>query len=729
MSVDLSKLLPPANNAIELFRHHVATVPDKAMATFIEDGGREVALTFAELDRAATNLARELVRIAAPGERALIAYDSGREFGVALWGALYAGLIAVPVDPPGPGRPAGNVMRISNVATDSGATVCISSPVTKAALESDPTTRALGAKLKWVFPDLEDLFGRVAGDAPSVDTPTVKDVALIQYASGSTGAPKGTRATHGSLLRVAGAFIASSSAESPFGQPNVEVTWLPFTHSMAGYGFLIKCLTGAKMPGWYIEPAAFACSPVLWLSAISRHAGQQVYAVTPNFALDWCVSSTTEAERKQLDLSCWTHVMSMGEKVRPETLKAFTEAFRDSGFRPKLFIAGYGTSETGYITGSIGAGETRCFDRTAMGEGRLQEASEGGIPLLSSSGFMLPGARIEIVDPETREILKKGMIGEIWVATPYTMDGYWNRPEETEELYRAQTADSKGPFFRTGDLGAIYEDHLFITGRRKGVIVVRGRKHYVEDIEATLERTLRWLGANSTIAFSSDVNGVEELLIATEPRGAEAPHSIEEGTDAIRGVVAREFGVRVHEILFLSPGQLPRTGMGKVSRVTCKQLFDAASLGIAARSGTAPRADTAAFSIDLAAIERESDGELRAARATENVRGLLASLLGVPEDTLGVTKSFAELGVDSLTGVRFCGELVRQLPFDLSPAVLFSYPTLKELGALLGEKLRGNISIPTPSEAPTLVDLEIDDMSEDEAADALRAHLDTRSTS
>ncbi|WP_437688202.1 AMP-binding protein [Sorangium sp. So ce176] len=728
-SMNIGSPLPPVENALDLFRHYATSAPEARIAVFIEEEGQEQGLTYRELERAATNLSLELGSVAAPGDRVLVAYDSGPMYLVGVWAALYAGMIAVPVDPLGPDRPAANVTRLLNVTADSGATVCVASRSMLDAVKSHPGARQLTETLRWVVPSLPDLLGRAPGSPPAARW-TEKDVAMLQYASGSTGAPKGTIVTHASLLMLARALLISTSADSPFGRPDVEVTWLPLTHSTAGYGLIMKCLTGATMSAWYIAPSAFARSPAIWLRTISRHKGKQVYSVAPNFALDWCVSSTTEAERKQLDLSCWTHVMSMGEKVRPETWKAFSDTFRESGFRPKLFIAGYGMSETGYVSGSVNGGKTVRFDRAAMDEGSLVEAPEGGILLLSSSGFILPGVRVAIVDPETREVLPEGKIGEIWVSTPTAMTGYWNRPEETEQQFHARTADGSGPFFRSGDMGAFYGGNLFVTGRRKSIVVIRGRKHYAEDIESTLERTLDWLGANSSIAFADDVNGVEELFIAVDPRGARDGVGFEERTDALRSVVAREFGIRVHEVLFLAAGQLPRTSMGKVSRVSCKDLFRSGELEIAARSGSIARGGADLPAVDLRAILDEPDAELRVARMAEHIRSLLSASLSVPADALSLTKSFDELGVDSMTGVRFRGELVRAVGLELPESIVYNYPTIAQLASFVCEKLTGTAGSDDGERADrgpaALAALDVESMSEETAAAALRAHLDGR---
>jgi acyl-CoA synthetase (AMP-forming)/AMP-acid ligase II/acyl carrier protein len=728
--MDVGNALPQADNALDLFQHYVTSVPDKKIATFTEEDGQEHELTFRQLDRASRNLSRELASIAAPGDRVLVAYDSGRDYGVGVWAALRAGMIAVPVDPLGPTRPAANLTRLLNVFEDSGATACIASRETADAVRASPRTRHLADRLRWIVPSLPELLARDPGE-PLAVRKTEKDVALLQYASGSTGAPKGTIVTHGSLLRLARAFIISSSAKTPFGQPDIEVTWLPLTHSTAGYGFLIKCLTGAVMAAWYISPAAFVRSPALWLRTISRQKGLQVYSVAPNFALDWCVSGTTEAERKQLDLSCWTQIMSMGERVRHETWKAFCDAFRDSGFKPKLFIAAYGTSETGYITGSMNGGRSALFNRTSMHEGSLIPAAEGGIPLVSSTGFSLPGVQVVIVNPETRETLPEGKIGEIWVSSPATMSGYWNRPEETEQQFRARTADGGGPFFRTGDTGAFYEKELFITGRLKSVVVIRGRKHYAEDIESTLERSLDWLGANSSIAFADEVNGVEELFVAVDPRGAGDAPDFDKLTDAIRGVVARELGVRVHEVLFVPPGRLPRTSMGKVSRIACRDLFRGGELEIRARRGAALRRGDGLPAPDVRAIMDEKSAEARVARMTEYVRGLLAASLSISAAELSTTKSFHELGMDSMAGVRFHGDLVSQLAVDLPETLLYNYPTLGQLASFVCERLSapsnpgGSSSAPSPTAQPgSLAALDVESMSEEAVAAALRAHLD-----
>ena len=566
------------NNLMHMLRRRVQEHRDKTVYTYLTDGeSQETRLTYCELERRALAIAAHLQSHLSPGERVLLLYPSGTEFPTAFFGCLCAGMVAVPTYPPHSTQ-----FLASLVATvsDAGPTVALTTASTleeyRRQIDQTPQLTAL----KWIPTDTisDDLADDWQEPPIGADS-----LAVLQYTSGSTGSPKGVMVSHGNLLHN------SSVIHKVFGTSpsNRGVIWLPPYHDMGLIGGIIQPVyAGADMI--LISPVHFIQKPLRWLMAISRYKGTT--SGGPNFAYDLCVRKISPEQKSGLDLSSWEVAFNGAEPVRGETLHRFAAAFESCGFRQKAYLPCYGLAETTLIASGSNnrSGPTLLHaDAQELKAGRLalaQEDIEHDLTLVGN-GEATPDHEIVIVDPEKQTPCKSDRIGEIWIAGPSVAQGYWNQPEDSEQTFRARLADNGGgPFLRTGDLGFIHAGQLFVTGRLKDLIIIRGRNHYPQDIERTAQRSHEALRADCGAAFAVEVGGEERLVVVQEVerryiRKLDADAVI----GAIRQSVSREHEIQAYAVVLIKTSSLPKTTSGKVQRHLCRERFIQGSLKVVAQ--------------------------------------------------------------------------------------------------------------------------------------------------
>lgn len=550
--------------------------PDRRAYLYLGDGEREEAsLTFAQLHAAVSASVQQLATVAKPGDRVLLFYPSGLDFIVAFLACLCSGVIAVPVSVPNRKR---GLESVAGVAADSGATCVLSVASLLSRYEED----FAGDALLQGLPRVDTSEWTTAAAAHALRAPSdLNAPALLQYTSGSTGLPRGVVVTHANLAdnQQQQQRVMRNDASS------VIVSWLPMFHDM-GLGTMLQALwVGAECV--LMAPTAFLQKPVRWLQAISRYGGTR--SGGPDFAFDMCARSISSEERQGLNLSSWTYAYNGSEPVRAATLSRFAELFAPCGFRLEAFHALYGLAEaTLFVSGeSVDRGPSMPrFSRIDL-ERRVArlDTSENGQPLVGCGHAWLNG-RILVVDPETHEGCSNGAIGEIWVAGPSVAAGYWGKEDETREVFGAHTASGEGPFLRTGDLGFFHDGGLFVTGRSKDLIIVRGRNHYPQDIEGTVSQCHPALEPQRCAAFSVDTEDGESLVVVQEvKRSALRSVDAEDVFRAIRKAVADEHGLYASAIVLLRPLALPRTTSGKIRRKACKDGFLSGALSAVESSG------------------------------------------------------------------------------------------------------------------------------------------------
>ncbi|GAA2359077.1 fatty acyl-AMP ligase [Streptomyces carpaticus] len=577
---------------VEMCRARAAGEPDRRYFSFLENGVEESdSLTPAQVDLRARAIAVELLRVAKPGDRVLLNYGPGLDFVPAFFGALYAGMIAVPIPPVETGRDGAKTDRLEAVLASARPALFLSTTgVLEKLAGSEQVGRAL-AGVRQLATDTVDTA--VAGEwrEPDIDRDTV---AYLQYSSGSTGLPKGVMLTHANVLDNL-ALIHTNGARGDLeeGQtPPPVVLWLPLFHDMGLVNAVFQPLY-AGFEATLMPPLAFVQHPFNWLRAISDRG--DAISVAPNFAYELCVRRIGEEQIAKLDLSGWRLAAVGAEPVRPETLERFAEKFAPAGFRRATFFPCYGLAESTVMVSGGPAPEEpviRSFDAAALVAGRVRPATEGArARQLVGCGQIQPSLTLRIVDPATGEPCADDAIGEVYVSGYSVGSGYWDAPAITEETFRARLPqDPDLVFLRTGDLGFLYDGQLFITGRRKDVIILDGLNYYPHDIEATVSGSHPALRQDRCAAFSVDDGGQEKLVVLAEVQrrhpvvrgpvaeGTELPrNSVRAGEleAAIRRAVTAEHGVRVSEVGLLRPGVLPYTSSAKIKRAECRERWSA----------------------------------------------------------------------------------------------------------------------------------------------------------
>lgn len=659
------------HSLVDLLLWRTQQQPDQRVYTFLLDGeAAEAHLTYRDLDCQARAIAAQLQAAMVPGSRVLLLYPPGLEFIAAFWGCLYAGVVAVPTYPPQRNRPD---PRFQAILQDAQPAAALTTSSIFAHVQYQHTLASQSAQLRWIItdPDLDDAG---AWHPPLVDATTL---AFLQYTSGSTAQPKGVMLTHGNLLHNLGLIQHGfqHTAESR------GVIWLPPYHDMGLIGGILQPLY-AGFPVTLMAPTAFLQRPFRWLDAISRF--KATTSGGPNFAYDLCVRKITPEQCATLDLRSWRVAFNGAEPIRADTLDRFAAKFEPYGFCRTALYPCYGLAEaTLLVTG--GSPGTEPGVRAASQHAAVESSpvSHGGLEpprILVSSGQPVQDTQLCIVDPRQLSPCPAGELGEVWVSGPSVAQGYWNRPEETERVFRAYTADANaGPFLRTGDLGYMVGNELFVTGRLKDVIIIRGRNLYPQDIEQTVEESHPALRPGAGAAFTVERDGDEQLIVVQEVERQYRKVSIAEVAQAIRHTVAAIHAVHVAVVVLIKPGSLPKTTSGKVQRYLCRSRYIAGSLDVIDSSGdTVVEIADADPPISHSALLAVPPAE-RAALLFAFLRRQLADVLRGAASNIDRQDSLLTLGLDSLMVMDLRGRFQSHLGIDVSIDTLLTNQSLDQL--------------------------------------------------
>jgi acyl-CoA synthetase (AMP-forming)/AMP-acid ligase II len=552
-------------NLVRVLRHRAVHQADRKAYAFLQNGDAEQeALTYGELDEAARAIAAVLQGQGALGERAFLLYPPGLSFIKAFFGCLYAGVVAIPLPVVKRSLP-----RLQAVARDARASLLLTDARTRPLLEEDARLPEFEA-MRWIVTD-EGTSSPDAWEPPNVGGSTL---AYLQYTSGSTATPKGVMVTHGNLVRHC-AHMEQAWGYSPDG---ASVTWVPHFHDYGLVDGIIEPLF-VGIPCYVMSPAAFYMRPVRWLQAISRY--RATHTQGPNSGYDHCLRRRRPEQLEGLDLGCWRTASNGGEPVRPDTVRGFVAALEPYGFRREAFYPSFGLAEATLLVSTKRHDQSpviRSLDAEALGKHSAVEVAPGSarsVREVVSCGPPIGTLKVVIADPQTRHRLADGAVGEIWVSDPSLAVGYWENAAETERTFGARLADTgEGPFMRTGDLGFLRDGELSVTGRIKDVIIIRGRNHYPQDIELTVERCHAALRPGHGAAFSVEKDGEEKLVVVQD---VERTHLrsvvVEDVVGDIREAVAEAHELQVHAVVLTKPGTVPRTSSGKVRRAACRALF------------------------------------------------------------------------------------------------------------------------------------------------------------
>lgn len=669
---------------IDILRWRASQQPEQRAYTFLVDGETEENyLTWGELDRQARVISTLLQDGGMAGERVLLLYPPGLEYIAAFWGCLYAGMIAVPSYPPRLSRPDA---RLQAISADAQATIALTtedilSNLAKRFIHT-PSLKAL----HWLATDNLDHTGAENWQVPSVEGRTL---AFLQYTSGSTATPKGVMVSHNNLLsnlaQIAQCFEATADTRAVF--------WLPFYHDMGLIGGILETLY-CSATSLLMSPIEFMKQPFRWLQAISRYKG--THSGGPNFAYDLCVREITPEQRATLDLSSWEVAFSGAEPVRLETLEQFAAVFGPCGFRREAFYPCYGLAEaTLMVSGGLKAQPpvVRAFQKSALESNRaiVAPGEDPNARVLVSCGHPCDGHQLIIADPYSLTRCPPDGVGEVWISSPSVAQGYWHKPAETEYAFWACLKDTgEGPFLRTGDLGFLNQGEVFITGRFKDLIIIRGRNYYPQDIELTVQQSHPALQLNGGAAISVDIAGEERLIIIQEIRRTQRHVSLDQVVWAVRQAVAETYGLEAQAVVLIKPMSLPKTSSGKIQRHVCRARFLSETLEIVGQWTQ---------DVEATAGIRESDSQASlppAAQSAEAIERWLASQISqrlrIDPRVIDIQANLSNQGLSSLQAVRLLGDLENWLGRSVPLALIHEHPTISALAQSLSQEPTGESS-------------------------------------
>ncbi|MEM9483930.1 MAG: thioester reductase domain-containing protein [Cyanobacteria bacterium P01_F01_bin.116] len=682
-------LSPKFSTIVELLQYRATYQPDKIAYTFLQEGEVEAGnLSYQELGQQANSIATYLKQHTQPGDRALLLYPpSGLEFISAFMGCLYAGVVAVPAHTP---RRNQKLSRLEAIVNDAQPSIVLTTLSILTSLQQQwPKHPQLG-NLSCIATDQITTLETFDDQAPiAADT-----LAFLQYTSGSTGNPKGVMVSHGNILynqRMIKTAFQNDEAD-------LCVGWLPLFHDMGLIGNILQSLyVGTHCV--LMSPAAFLKRPIRWLQAISDYGATT--SGGPNFAYDLCVNRISSEQKTTLDLSSWQLAFNGAEPIRAKTLQRFSDAFSDCGFQSAAFYPCYGMAETTLlISGGTPAHQPvlRHVQAAALEHHQVNflKHPQPESRTLVSCGSAVLEQDILIVEPGTRVKCQLDQVGEIWVAGEHVAQGYWNQAAATEATFSAYVAGTQtGPYLRTGDLGFVDSTgELFVTGRLKDVIIIRGRNYYPQDIEHVAQSSHAALSLNGGAAFSVDVDAQEQLVIIHEvERHFLRNLNVAEIVSAIRQAVSDSFGLQVYSVVLLRPHSLLKTSSGKVKRQECCRAYLNDRLNqvgrdeLEAASGYTLGDFESKFDLSRSLGDVLDDGIPRSHTIKNWLTAWLAKVTNVALQSIEQDRPFSDYGIDSVTAMALAQDLEDWLSVSVAPGILWDFPTINALGEQLAHQI------------------------------------------
>ncbi len=543
--------------------------PDDIAYTFVDydadPAGFAESLTWSELRQRVEVVAATLVTLGAPGERALVVAPQGLEYVIGFLGAIHAGFIAVPLSVPQPGH---HDERIASVLKDCAPVAVLTTSEVVDEVRTYAQAQTGQRQPRVIEVDALDF------DSPAkpVVVQAYPKIAYLQYTSGSTRAPAGVEITHkNAIVNIDQAITEYFEDFGGHPADMTVVSWAPLYHDM-GLILGVFCPLYTGRPGVLMSPVAFMQKPVRWIQQMAAHTS--VFTAGPNFAFDVAAGRSSDADLAGLDLGGVLVMINGGERVHGSTVRRFNERFgpyglTDWSMRPTLGMA---EAAVFVVTSAGGRPPTMVrFDTEKLAAGHAEVREAGGTELVTAGTPRT--CELRVVDPETLLEKPAGEVGELWMQGDQVGAGYWHNPEATERTFNGQLAQTPegtpgGRWLRTGDLAVMFEDELYIIGRLKDLLIVDGRNHYPDDIEATVAEVTG--GRVAAVAVTDD--SAEKLIVIAEVKEAD-PDRIATMKQLVTAAVSRDHGVRVSDAMFVPPRSLPITTSGKVRRKSSLQLY------------------------------------------------------------------------------------------------------------------------------------------------------------
>lgn len=683
--------VPPPSHLttfVELCRWQAERQPDQpAFSHLSDDGKSERHLSYSQWDQRIRAIAAVLGENGKPGDRVLIVHQPGIEYVASLFACMYAGMVAVPVYPPDLFRLRQTLPRLQAITADADARIMLSS--------RDVLGDSLGPMWSLVGDRAiatEEIDDHVANDfrGPSV---RAGDLALLQFTSGSTGTPRGVALTHANIMANAQqGFYAFDVPDA------VCVFWLPPYHDLGLIGGMLIPVYGGRR-SVLMSPIAFLQQPIRWFEAIHRFQGTTT--ASPNFGYEWCLRKINLDECEGLDLSSWKLAAVGAEPVRANTLRRFAERFAPIGFSYSAFTPGYGMAEaTLAITSKPIESEPiiRDFDATALHAelpvakpiDSLAKSNTVRTTSLVSSGQPVRECEVRIVDPVTRQLLPDGHIGEIWVASPSVAKEYWNRPELSRETFQV-TLDQLIPgtveeesFLRTGDLGFLLDNELFVSGRLKEQIIIAGRNYFPHDIETAIQSSHEAFKADGGIAFSVDHPDGERLVIVQEILRPKR-FDFAQLTDHLRQAVYEETNLIPHAICLVAAASLPKTSSGKLRRLECRKQYLEGELQLLSRWESANQDSDAITATVSAGTNEAADDPSTWNNTLRRLAPIWCAALEIKRAAR--SQHFLEVGGHSLGAHQLLSRIRDEFKVGLTLSDLARAPRFGELASEIEQRL------------------------------------------
>ncbi|MGD9851048.1 MAG: amino acid adenylation domain-containing protein [Nitrospirales bacterium] len=673
--------------------HHATMKMDQLAFTYLGDGSNpSQTLTYGELHNQAQVIAHHLGACLEPGSRALLMFPPGLEFVSAFFGCLYAGVIAIPTPELDPLRAKRSQPRLCSIAEDSQASVILTTRKLFPGNEGKIAELSKIAAGKHLF--IEEISqGSPDGNDTCLDP--IHEIAFLQYTSGSTSAPKGVIVTQQCLMQQLNALTHSCQLH----EESIALNWMPHFHDYGLVnGLLLNVYLGTHT--YLMSPMRFLRNPLLWLQAITKY--QVTHSSGPNFAYDICVTKTEPQERAGLDLRKWSFASCGAEPIRVETMDRFIQTFEPFGFHKQSFAPAYGLAEftlAATIT-SLGRMPSHLeLNTQALEKGTIVPAltTARGTRKIVCCGSPIQGADLRIIDEKTHCHSLPDRIGEIWLAGPSVASGYWRHSEETHQTFNAFTADTnEGPFLRTGDLGFMKEGNLYVTGRLKELIIIRGNNYFPHDIERTVQDSHPAFRQGATAAFSVPNGSGEQLVVVQEIRHHKPLPNFEDLTSTIRQAVSLEHDLPVYAILLVKTGSVPKTTSGKIQRQPCRTAFlsgQIASLHTSIKQPNPPESTEWAFTPTLLLSVSPNERHLL---IKNFVKSSLAHSLSINLSSLKSDQNLNELGIDSLLSAQLTCNIEKAVGVVLPPSTFLQDLTIDALVRRLHDEVPDQTESPQP---------------------------------
>lgn len=649
----------------EVIQKRTCSDPNFVVFRFLSDGiNEDGSYTYKQLEDRSKSVAASLQKIGKKGDNVLLLFQPGLAYVASLYACFYSGFVAVPAYPPRRNR---GIERIYTIIEDSGANICLLSQQVYNDIQRNFTDDSKLSNIQWiVYDDIQD----TDKDNFKEENILPEDIALIQYTSGSTGNPKGVMLTQLNLM------YNSEYIRTTFGvdKESVGVHWLPLFHDMGLIGGLLQAAY-VKCVNINIPPMAFLKNPLNWLKAIDKYRG--TIAGGPNFAFDYCIQKTTEEERKELDLSSMKVFFCGAEPIRQQTMKKFVEDFAISKIKEEMLYPCYGMAETTLIvTGGVFSEKPKylSINTSALSENKviIEKENTPGTTDLVSSGKTWLNTKIEIVNPHTIKQVSENEVGEIWISGPTVATGYYGKPEESKMIFGAHISDTNdGPFLRTGDLGFVYENELYITGRLKDIIIIRGVNYYPTDIEYLIQDNIPELKNNSGAVFPVTIDNSEKIVVVQElERTAmrNTDHNII--LEKIRQIISEEMELETQAVVLIRTGSIPLTSSGKIQRRQTKFEYLNNELNIVAQW-----------------VKNKGVSEIKTTVSNtpteENIKEWLVQWImrnqNFTREEIDLDTNITTYGIDSLAAVTLESEIGKQFGFAWHVSSFMLNPTINGL--------------------------------------------------